>query len=68
MQCDVCELRPSPSGSLLAFAVDGSGYETYSIRMKNLRTGIDLDEMLRDTVGTIAWADDETLFYVKLDT
>eukprot|EP00964_Phaeocystis_antarctica_P124254 scaffold87931_cov43-Phaeocystis_antarctica.AAC.2 len=30
---DVNEVETSPSGKLLAYAVDGSGYETYNIRL-----------------------------------
>ena len=35
-QCDVHDVQPSPSGRFLAYSVDGSGYETYNIRLKNL--------------------------------
>ena len=33
-QCDVHDIAVSPSGNLLAYSVDGSGYETYNIRFR----------------------------------
>ena len=66
-QCDVHEVETNPSGKLLAYAVDGSGYETYNIRLKDLSSGAELDEEIRATGGSIAWVDDATFFYVKQD-
>jgi len=66
-QCDVREVETSPSGKLLAYAVDGSGYETYNIRLKDLTTGAEMTEEIRDTGGSVAWADETTFFYVKQD-
>ena len=51
-QCDVQEIEPSPSGHLLAYSVDGSGYETYNIRLKDLATGDELGEQIVDTAGS----------------
>ena len=67
-QCDVHEVETNPSGKLLAYAVDGSGYETYNIRLKDLSSGAELDEEIRATGGSIAWVDDATFFYVKQDS
>ncbi|EOD12317.1 hypothetical protein EMIHUDRAFT_437321, partial [Emiliania huxleyi CCMP1516] len=66
-QCDVHAVETSPSGRLLAYAVDGSGYETYTVRLKELGSGVEMEEEIRGTGGSIAWADERTLFYVKLD-
>ena len=67
-QCDVHAVEPSPSGALLAYSVDGSGYETYNIRLKDLANGgVELDEQIEATAGEIAWAGDTALFYVKQD-
>jgi len=66
-QCDVQSISPSPSGKLLAYCVDGSGYETYDVRLKDLESGQELDEAIRDTAGSIAWAGDATLFYTRHD-
>ena len=67
-QCDVQSIQPSPSGTLLAYCVDGSGYETYDVRLKDLSSGgVELDESIQDTAGSIAWAGDGTLFYTRHD-
>ena len=52
-QCDVHEVETNPSGKLLAYAVDGSGYETYNIRLKDLSSGAELDEEIRATGGSV---------------
>ena len=59
-QCDVGEVSCSPSGERLAYAVDGSGYETYDIRIGAV--GGDVDETLAETGGSIAWASESELF------
>jgi oligopeptidase B len=66
-QCDVQSIKPSPSGKLLAYCVDGSGYETYDVRLKDLESGAELEETIGDTAGNIAWAGDGTLFYTRQD-
>ena len=66
-QCDVQSIKPSPSGALLAYCVDGSGYETYNVRLKDLASGQELDETVTDMAGSIAWAGEKTLFYTRHD-
>mmetsp|Transcript_5135 Transcript_5135/g.13518 ORF Transcript_5135/g.13518 Transcript_5135/m.13518 type:complete len:781 (-) Transcript_5135:912-3254(-) len=66
-QCDVQSIKPSPSGAMLAYCVDGSGYETYHVRLKDLASGAELDETITDMAGSIAWAGDKTLFYTRHD-
>ena len=66
-QCDVQSIKPSPSGALLAYCVDGSGYETYDVRLKDLSSGAELEETITDMAGSIAWAGDKTLFYTRHD-
>ena len=66
-QCDVRQVKTSPSGTLLAYSVDGSGYETYTIRFKDLATGAELDEQIEGTGGQVAWASDGVLFYTSKD-
>lgn len=60
-------VETSPSGRLLAYSVDGSGYETYNIRLKDLTTGAEVDEEIRETGGSVAWVDEATFFYTRLD-
>ncbi len=58
----------SPDHALLAYSVDEKGSELYTIRIRDLGTGRDLDDELVDTRGEIVWANDSrTLFYVRLD-
>jgi oligopeptidase B len=58
----------SPDHTLLAYAVDDKGSELYTIRIRDLATGRDLDDVIPDTRGNFAWAaDSRTLLYVRLD-
>ncbi len=58
----------SPDHKLLAYAVDDKGSETYTIRIRDMATGRDLDDAVPGTRGNIVWAaDSATLFYIKLD-
>ena len=53
---------------LLAYATDTKGSEYYTLRIKNLEIGGDLDDEIIDTGGYGVWAlDNRTLFYTKLD-
>ena len=56
----------SPDHRWLAYAVDEKGSELFTLRIRDLNTGIDLDDAVPDTHGGV-WADNDTLFYVKLD-
>ena len=48
-QCGVSEVVPSPSGSLLAYTLDGTGFETYAIHLRKLPAvddaGVDLADL-----------------------
>ena len=67
-QCAISEVVASPSGALLAYTLDGSGYETYDILLKDLSSGgTALGDRLEATGGGIAWADERTLFYIRQD-
>jgi oligopeptidase B len=58
----------SPDHKLYAYSVDDKGSELYTIRIREMATGADLDDALPDTRGSIAWASDSrTLFYTRLD-
>ncbi len=69
---DFCKLgnyEVSPDHRYLAYAVDHSGAERFTLRIKDLRTGQLLPEAIPDTYYTLAWANDSrTLFYTTLDT
>ena len=58
----------SPDHRYLAYAVDDKGSELFTIRVRDLDTGKDLDDAMPDTRSSIVWsADSRTLFYVRLD-
>jgi oligopeptidase B len=58
----------SPDHRLLAYAVDDKGSELFTIRIRDLATGLDLPDVIADTRGSLVWArDSQTLFYVRLD-
>lgn len=58
----------SPDENLLGYAVDFTGKELHQLRFRDLRTGIDLDDVLEGVVYGAAWsADSRTFFYVRPD-
>jgi oligopeptidase B len=58
----------SDDHKLLAYAVDEKGSELFTIRIRDLATGRDLDDAIPDTRGGMVWArDGKTFFYVRLD-
>jgi oligopeptidase B len=58
----------SPDHRYLAYAIDDKGSELFTIRIRDLDTGQDLDDAIPDTRSSIIWAaDSRTLFYVRLD-
>jgi oligopeptidase B len=63
----VGSMAVTPSGTLLAYTTDNTGFRQYNLHIRNLMTGEDLpDTALR--VGSIVWAaDSKTLFYTTED-
>lgn len=59
----------SPNHKLLAYGVDTTGNEKFTLHVKELATGRELlARPIADTAGTFAWAaDNATLFYVTKD-
>jgi oligopeptidase B len=58
----------SPDHRLLAYAVDTSGAESFTLVVKDLATGALLAETIAGVSPSVAWANDSrTLFYVTLD-
>src|SRR2546427_6111518 len=59
----------SSGEDLLAYAVDTIGRRISTLRIKDLRTGQDLSDVLPRVTRNIAWAEDNrTLFYTKQDS
>lgn len=61
--CDLGSFRLSPSHDVLAYSVDPSGYETYEIRFKDLRSGKHLPDVIAGTAGSVSWGCGNTEVY-----
>ncbi len=62
----VVGLEVSPDNSLLAYAVDTVSRRLYRQRFKDLKSGQDLADEIPDTLGMVAWANDNrTVFYTQ---
>lgn len=58
----------SPDHRFAAWASDDLGSEYYTVRVRDLKNGLDLDDTIEETAGAAVWAaDGKTLFYVRLD-
>lgn len=59
----------SPDHSLMAYGVDTSGNEHYTVYIKDLTSGQLLKDIITDTDGGVTWAaDNETFFYSTMDS
>ncbi len=59
-------LSVSPDNRWLAYGEDTLSRRLYSIRIKNLVTGEVLPDLLPDTTGGVAWANDNTTFFYTI--
>ncbi|GAC1332892.1 MAG: S9 family peptidase [Beijerinckiaceae bacterium] len=58
----------SPDHTMLAWSVDARGSEFFSIYVRDLETGKDLDDEVSDADGTVVWsADSKAFYYVHVD-
>jgi oligopeptidase B len=58
----------SPDHRFLAYSIDTSGSESYTLYLKDLCTGELLADTLSNTAPAVAWANDSlTFFYLTLD-
>jgi len=65
---DVAARVPSPDGELLAWAADTSGAEIYQLRIRDLRTGRDLPDLIERSYQGVAWSvPGDYLFYLVPD-
>ena len=66
--CQVASRPVSPSGHLLAYAVDTVGRRQYALRVRDLATGDELPDVVVDVTSNIAWAaDSRSFFYARHD-
>ena len=66
---DVHDVAPSPDHTLLAWSSDVDGSERYTLRVRDLATGEDRDEITETSAwGGVAWsAGNDWLFYARPD-
>ncbi|TME07252.1 MAG: S9 family peptidase [Chloroflexi bacterium] len=65
---DLGFVERSPDENLIAYAVDFSGNELHQLRIRDLRTHDDLEDVLEKVYYGFAWAaDNRTFFYVRPD-
>ena len=64
----VTDIETSPTHQYLAYSIDHSGYETYNIHIKDLKTGHLLSDTIENSDGSIVYGyDDSLLFYMTMD-
>ncbi len=66
---DLGAFELSRDHSMVAWSFDTHGHEHYTLRVRDLTTGDDLDDVIADTTNTgVAWsADGSWIFYVRPD-
>jgi len=61
-------MQPSPDGTLLAYSLDLTGNERFTLHIKDLRTGQDLPDTVEGAFYSSAWsADASEIFYPTVD-
>jgi oligopeptidase B len=65
---DIAACSHAPDHAQLAWSVDDKGSELYAIRTRSLKDGVDRDDVVTDTDGSIVWsADSRSFYYVRVD-
>ena len=54
-------LSVSPDGRYLAYALDTDGSERFTLRIRDLERGVDLEDIIENTIGSPVWAADSTI-------
>ncbi len=58
----------SPDHRLIAYATDERGNEYFTLRFRDVESGVDLPDVIEATAGSAEWANDSrTVFYVWMD-
>ncbi len=64
----IADVAHSPDHALIAWSADANGSERHVIKVRDCATGIDRDEVVADTDGSIVWMGDGGGFYaVRVD-
>ncbi len=64
--CDLGVFEVSPSGRYLAYSVDTTGQEIFTIYVKDLYTGELLTDTLSNTHYSLEWGKDDSVFYYTI--
>lgn len=64
---DLGDFEMSPSNGIVAYSVDRVGRRKYEVRFREIATGKDLPDVITNTGGGCAWADDRFVFYPRKD-
>ncbi len=65
---DVANIAVSPDHTLLTYAIDTTGDERFTLRVRDLESGDDLADTIEGTSYSVAWANDNiTIFYTRPD-
>jgi len=65
---DVAEVEHSPDHRLVACGVDTVGSELFTLRVRDLDSGAELEDRVERTGGVVVWsADSASFFYVERD-
>jgi oligopeptidase B len=65
---ELAEWAPSPNNEMVAISEDVIGRRKYTITIRTNKDGKFLKDQIKDTDGSIIWANDnKTIFYVKKD-
>ncbi len=65
---DLADAAHSPDHARIAWSADVAGSELYTIRVRDLATGRDLEDEIRATSGEAVWcADGQHFYYVEVD-
>lgn len=64
---DLGDLEISPRNNIVCFSEDRVGRRQYELRFRDLNTGKDLPDVITNTGGGCAWADERTVFYPRKD-
>lgn len=64
---DLGDFEISPGNGIVAYSTDHVGRRQYVLRFRDLATGNDLPDVVENTAGNCAWADDRTVFYARKD-
>ena len=64
----VSDVEVSPDGTLVAWTQDTVGRRGHDLRVKDLRSGAIVDDVVKGTLETVVWANDgRSLFYIRQD-